>query len=270
MMINYKKRDFYTRINNNAFGECAVKVSGYWFYQTDVKVDDIRWLIPLYTYKHGSVWDVVEGTTGLSVGPTFTTRKAAVEYVMRDEILDKLRNAVRDCVNNCAFTMLDEFPEEKTFDSFDSMKRAEEDIQRQCREEAEEAENKREEETMKQEPKKDYTRFFAGCETLEEANEIAERCEALDSSEESVLEALIDDGCDIDQALDIVESGDYVLYPDCGTMADVAEEYVEASGALSGVPDWIARYIDYDALGRDLEIEGTFLECGEGIVEIIR
>lgn len=138
-MINYKKRSFYTRLNNNTFGECAVKVSGYWFYQTDVKVDEIRWLIPLYTYKHGSVWYVVEGGTGLSVGPTFTTRKAAVEYVMRDEILDKLRNAVNECVNDCNFTMIDEFPEEKTFDSFESMKRAEEDIQRQCQEEAEEA-----------------------------------------------------------------------------------------------------------------------------------
>lgn len=171
-MINYKKRDFYTRLNDNTFGECAVKVSGYWFYQTDVKLDDIRWLIPLYTYKHGSVWYVVEGGTGLSVGPTFTTRKAAIEYATQDEILDKLRNAVNECVNDCNFTMIDEFPEEKTFDSFDSMKRAEEDIQRQCREEAEEAENKREEETMKQEPKKDYTRFFAGCETLEEAKKL--------------------------------------------------------------------------------------------------
>lgn len=106
--------------------------------------------------------------------------------------------------------------------------------------------------------------------SLEEANEIALRVESLEPYEEDVLEALIDDRFDVEQALGIVESGDYVLYPDCGTMADVAEEHVEESGALAGVPDWIARYIDYDALGRDLEIEGTFLECGEGIVEIIR
>lgn len=106
--------------------------------------------------------------------------------------------------------------------------------------------------------------------SLDEANEIALRVESLEPYEEDVLEALIDDRFDVEQALDIVESWDYVLYPDCGTMADVAEEHVEASGALSGVPDWIARYIDYDALGRDLEIEGTFLECAGGIVEILR
>lgn len=106
--------------------------------------------------------------------------------------------------------------------------------------------------------------------SLDEANEIAERVEALEPHEESVLDALIDDGAEIDTALDIVECGDYVLHSDCGTMADVAEEYVEESGELAGVPDWIARYIDYDALGRDLEIEGTFLECSDGIVEIIR
>lgn len=106
--------------------------------------------------------------------------------------------------------------------------------------------------------------------SLEEANEIALRVDALEPYEESILDALIDDGAEIDTALDIVESGEYVLYPDCRNMADVAKEHVEESGALAGVPDWIARYIDYDALGRDLEIEGTFLEYCDGIVEIIR
>lgn len=106
--------------------------------------------------------------------------------------------------------------------------------------------------------------------SLDEANEIALRVESLEPYEEDVLEALIDDRFDVERALDIIESGDYVLYSDCGTMADVAEEHVEESGALDGVPDWIARYIDYDALGRDLEMEGTFLECNNVIVEIFR
>lgn len=106
--------------------------------------------------------------------------------------------------------------------------------------------------------------------SLDEANEIALRVESLEPYEEDVLEALIDDRYDVEQALDIVESGDYDIYPDCGTMAEVAGLRVEESSALAGVPDWIARYIDYDALGRDLEMEGTFLECGDGIVEIFR
>ena len=39
---------------------------------------------------------------------------------------------------------------------------------------------------------------------------------------------------------------------------------------LEGVDDTIARYFDYEAYGRDLEIEGTFLPTKTGYIEVIR
>ena len=33
--------------------------------------------------------------------------------------------------------------------------------------------------------------------------------------------------------------------------------------------EWLTRYFDYDAYGRDMEIEGTFIEFDNGIIEVI-
>lgn len=61
---------------------------------------------------------------------------------------------------------------------------------------------------------------------------------------------------------------------DCGCDFDFGEyedlDFVEESGMLAGVDDTIARYFDYEAYGRDLEIEGTFLPTESGYIEVIR
>lgn len=63
---------------------------------------------------------------------------------------------------------------------------------------------------------------------------------------------------------------DIIHYADCETMSDVAYYFVEETGALGEVPGHLQNYIDYDALGRDLEINGSFLETSHGIFEYIQ
>ncbi len=46
-------------------------------------------------------------------------------------------------------------------------------------------------------------------------------------------------------------------------------EIVEESGILNNVPDEIARYFDYEAYGRDLDIEGKFYNIDGDMVQII-
>ena len=50
--------------------------------------------------------------------------------------------------------------------------------------------------------------------------------------------------------------------------ADVARQMVE-EGYIS-VPDHLIYYFDYAAYGRDLSMEGTFVETRDGVFEIVR
>ncbi len=55
----------------------------------------------------------------------------------------------------------------------------------------------------------------------------------------------------------------------CSDMGKIAQYYVEEAGMLSEVPSNLQNYIDYDALGRDMEIEGNFFETSHGIFEYV-
>jgi antirestriction protein len=60
---------------------------------------------------------------------------------------------------------------------------------------------------------------------------------------------------------------DIICYTDCDSMEDVAAYYIEETGALGEVPANLQNYIDYQALGRDMEIEGNFLVTSHGVFE---
>lgn len=60
---------------------------------------------------------------------------------------------------------------------------------------------------------------------------------------------------------------DIIFHNDCHCMADVAQSYIEDSGLLDTVPINLHNYIDYDAFGRDMYIDGNFLITSNGIYE---
>ncbi|EKZ0193376.1 antirestriction protein ArdA [Enterococcus faecalis] len=68
----------------------------------------------------------------------------------------------------------------------------------------------------------------------------------------------------------IENKDDIICYPDCDSMEDVARYYVEETGALGEVPSNLQNYIDYRALGRDMEIEGNFLITPYGVFELAK
>lgn len=100
-------------------------------------------------------------------------------------------------------------------------------------------------------------------------NTIAEEMDGLDETEIKVFKAYLDYyGSDyIDEALQTVRSGDYSIYYDCSDMSDVAEQYIEETGLLSTIPDSLQYYFDYEAYGRDMEINGTFTSIDGDIIE---
>lgn len=107
-------------------------------------------------------------------------------------------------------------------------------------------------------------------ENLDTLNEIAERIEELDEEESKVVKALMPQlGYTLDEAIDKVSSGDYMIYNDCENMTDVAYQVVEECGYLENVPDNVARYFDYESFGRELEIEGNYIFLdGSEVIEI--
>lgn len=70
----------------------------------------------------------------------------------------------------------------------------------------------------------------------------------------------------LDDLLDNVDN--IQCHSDCDSMEDIAYFYVE-EGLLGEIPERLQTYLDYSAIGRDLEIEGNFLITSHGIFEYL-
>ena len=97
---------------------------------------------------------------------------------------------------------------------------------------------------------------------IEDLNELAETLEDLDEYEMEIVEAMISDGYDLEEALE--KKDDCMVYHDCNDMTDVAEQYAEETGLLDSIPENLRYYFDFEAYGRDMGIEGTFIFTNKG------
>ena len=91
----------------------------------------------------------------------------------------------------------------------------------------------------------------------ERLNEIAEEWDSLDGYEQDAIGVRMSLlGEDYETA---ARYSDQVhVYDGCHDMTAVAREVVSETGLLEEIPDRLQCYFDYEAYGRDLEIEGTF------------
>ena len=105
--------------------------------------------------------------------------------------------------------------------------------------------------------------------SIDELNEIAEALDDLDDYEKDIVKALLDEGYDLDEALEIKD--DCIVWSDCDDMADVAYQMYE-EGLLGDIPEHLINYIDWEAYGRDLSFEAQFIESKSfnGYIEVIR
>lgn len=104
--------------------------------------------------------------------------------------------------------------------------------------------------------------------SLDDLNELAEELENFDECELDAFGAMLDYGYATDEALKKVQDGDYMYYSGCYSMAEVAEMYADETGLLSNIPDDLRYYFDFEAYGRDMEINGHFIETDSGYIEI--
>lgn len=85
-----------------------------------------------------------------------------------------------------------------------------------------------------------------------------------------ILNAFLENGYTVQEAIEKAENGEYRYYYGCDDMEDVAEVIAEESGIFDGVPEMFRMYFDFKSYARDLEIEGYFHESDYGIIEIIK
>ena len=109
---------------------------------------------------------------------------------------------------------------------------------------------------------------FGEYELLDELNDYAERFAAFDDDEALAFRAAVETFSTLEEAFEKVENGDYRVYYNCDSMADVAETYVDETGMLEEIPERLRGYFDFEAFGRDMEIEGTFIFIGGDCVEL--
>lgn len=85
-----------------------------------------------------------------------------------------------------------------------------------------------------------------------------------------ILNAFLENGYTVQEAIEKAENGEYRYYYGCDDMEDVAEVIAEENGVFDGVPETFRMYFDFKAYARDLEIEGCFYESDHGMIEIIK
>lgn len=110
----------------------------------------------------------------------------------------------------------------------------------------------------------DYNYKVGEYDSLDNLNEIAEELENLDDYDREVVKAFIENGSDIEEALDGLRDGDYMVFSNCSDMTDVAYQYIEETGLLNDIPEGLRNYFDYEAYGRDMSFEGTFIFTENG------
>ena len=99
----------------------------------------------------------------------------------------------------------------------------------------------------------------------EELNDFFKHLEELNEYDREALEALYEELGDYKEAVSVFERGDYQYYSGMD-LEDVAKEMVD-DGCFGEIPDAIKFYIDYDAIGRDLSIDG-YHETSKGVVKV--
>ena len=103
-------------------------------------------------------------------------------------------------------------------------------------------------------------------ENIEKLNAMAEEIDALEEYERDIVKALINEGFSLEEAL---EKKDDCVFYEADSMADVAEQLLEETGALNQIPENLRYYFDFEAYGRDLEIEGHWIATDNGYIEVI-
>ncbi len=87
-------------------------------------------------------------------------------------------------------------------------------------------------------------------------------------SDIEIISALLSEGYTMEEALE--KKDDCCIWYDCENMTDIAYKLCDDFDILRNIPDVLKAYFDFEAYGRDLAFENTFIFTSAGnCVEIL-
>lgn len=99
-----------------------------------------------------------------------------------------------------------------------------------------------------------------------ELNEKIEQVSYLQDYELEEVEAIIEaTGYDIEESMDIHGKGNFIYYSGVKSFEELAEMFA-SEGYFGNIPENLENYIDYEAMGRDLQYDYTL--TNNGIIRI--
>lgn len=92
--------------------------------------------------------------------------------------------------------------------------------------------------------------------------------ENIEPHQHKIVKVLLDNGLasSLEDAISKVD--EMIVYSEC-SMTNVAEQYIDEYVDLNGYSPLIVNHIDYEGIGRDLELEGGFYQDGSDYFEFI-
>ena len=105
--------------------------------------------------------------------------------------------------------------------------------------------------------------------SIERLNTIAEELASVSNDHMKYLAELFDYGVfsDFEEAIERI---DKVHVTGFTAWKDLAEFYTEEGGYLTGLPDFILGYIDYDGMGREFSLDPELIQMGDGMIVDVR
>ena len=107
--------------------------------------------------------------------------------------------------------------------------------------------------------------LIKGDESVSYAYEVAEKIAEFEEDQITAIKLMLEAGVvnDLDDAIEHLE--DMVCTGE-RKMEDIAYNYIQETGAISALPESLQCYFDYEALGRDMEINGSYYEADDGVL----
>ena len=112
--------------------------------------------------------------------------------------------------------------------------------------------------------------IFGEYANIEDVNKVADYLEQ-ENDDPAVLSAIFEHASDIDEAIEILKSGNFMIYWGADDTRALGEIAVDEFGGISNLSeDTLEEYFDYEAYGRSLETGSTIVYFDGGAIEIFR
>lgn len=114
----------------------------------------------------------------------------------------------------------------------------------------------------------DFNYSFEGAISISELEDLADKINELDNQcAEDEFKALMEYLGDFDKAYSTWEAGDFSYYPDVKDREELGQ-YVVDEGLWGEIPEKLINYIDYEAIGRDIDLNARGCFTDNGFIEL--